>query len=69
MSLLVAALCHDLDHPGYSNNFLKLTGSPMAHLYPNSILENNHLVQTMAILKNENIFSHLKEDQYKTVSC
>ncbi|KAL5456956.1 hypothetical protein EMCRGX_G034185 [Ephydatia muelleri] len=67
VSLLVAALCHDLDHPGYGNNFLKLTGSPMAHLYPNSILENHHLVQTLAILKNENIFSHLKEDHYKTV--
>lgn len=69
VSLLIACLCHDLDHPGYSNSFLKLTDSPLAKLYPNSVLENHHLMQTIAILKNDNIFSHLKEHQYKTVSC
>uniref|UniRef100_A0A1I8FS45 PDEase domain-containing protein n=1 Tax=Macrostomum lignano TaxID=282301 RepID=A0A1I8FS45_9PLAT len=39
MALLIACLCHDLDHRGTDNKFQKLTLSPLAQLYSSSMLE------------------------------
>jgi hypothetical protein len=41
--ILIAALCHDLDHPGVNNSLLAGCGSDLATLYNDvSILENHH---------------------------
>jgi 3'5'-cyclic nucleotide phosphodiesterase len=41
--VLIAALCHDLDHPGVNNALLAGCGSDLACLYNDvSILENHH---------------------------
>lgn len=51
-ALLLAALCHDLDHPGLSNGFQINSKSPLASKYNNvSVLENHHFAVTMNILK------------------
>eukprot|EP00026_Physarum_polycephalum_P010417 Phypoly_transcript_10581.p1 GENE.Phypoly_transcript_10581~~Phypoly_transcript_10581.p1 ORF type:complete len:305 (+),score=45.55 Phypoly_transcript_10581:195-1109(+) len=51
-SLLIAALCHDLDHPGLSNGFQINSKSPLACKYNNvSVLENHHFAVTMKILQ------------------
>ncbi|KAJ1453197.1 hypothetical protein M885DRAFT_555206 [Pelagophyceae sp. CCMP2097] len=43
LALLLAALCHDLDHPGVTNAFLVATRAPLALRYnDNSVLESMH---------------------------
>ncbi|XP_060525449.1 cAMP and cAMP-inhibited cGMP 3',5'-cyclic phosphodiesterase 10A-like isoform X2 [Cylas formicarius] len=48
-TLLIASLCHDLDHGGYTNNFLQMTDDTLAQLYDESFLENHHYRVTMAL--------------------
>ncbi|XP_069177832.1 uncharacterized protein [Procambarus clarkii] len=43
LAALVAAVCHDLDHPGVNQPFLIKTDNHLAALYKNlSVLENHH---------------------------
>mmetsp|Transcript_19736 Transcript_19736/g.42501 ORF Transcript_19736/g.42501 Transcript_19736/m.42501 type:complete len:386 (-) Transcript_19736:375-1532(-) len=47
---LLAALIHDTDHPGVMNPFLTATRHPLAVLYNDrSILENHHAATSMAL--------------------
>ena len=42
-TILVAAAGHDVDHPGRTNGFLVKTSAPLALLYNDaSVLENHH---------------------------
>uniref|UniRef100_UPI00398EDCC6 cAMP and cAMP-inhibited cGMP 3',5'-cyclic phosphodiesterase 10A isoform X2 n=1 Tax=Pristiophorus japonicus TaxID=55135 RepID=UPI00398EDCC6 len=65
--LLVACLCHDLDHRGYSNSYLHKFDHPLAALYSTSTMEQHHFSQTVAILQLEghNIFANLPSDDYE----
>lgn len=56
--LLVACLCHDLDHRGTNNSFQTKTTSPLAILYTTSTMEHHHFDQCIMILNSEgnNIF-------------
>ena len=58
MSLLIAAAMHDYDHPGRTNAFLVDTGDPLAILYNDrSVLENHHAASSWSLLmKPENDF-------------
>lgn len=49
-ALLIAALCHDLDHLGYNNAFAKKFIPPFEKLYPASQMENYHIRETFRIL-------------------
>ena len=49
--LLVACLCHDLDHRGYSNTYLQKFDHPLAALYSTSTMEQHHFSQTVSILQ------------------
>jgi hypothetical protein len=41
---IVAAISHDVDHPGFNNNFLVNTKDEIALLYNDqSVLENHHV--------------------------
>ncbi|KAJ8978479.1 hypothetical protein NQ317_018732 [Molorchus minor] len=51
-SLIIAALCHDLDHSGFTNNFLQLTDDTLAQLYDESPLEYHHYRVAMIILSS-----------------
>ncbi|KAG0728422.1 cAMP-specific 3',5'-cyclic phosphodiesterase 7B [Chionoecetes opilio] len=43
LAALIAAVCHDLDHPGVNQPFLIATDNHLAALYKNfSVLENHH---------------------------
>lgn len=69
VALYVACLCHDLDHRGKNNEWMKIEGTPLAAVYTTSTLEHHHFNQTITILQHEghNIFSHLNSSEYKQV--
>jgi hypothetical protein len=54
--LLIAALCHDLQHPGVNNNFLIQTEDELAIRYNDTaVLESYHASQTFELLQNKNL--------------
>ncbi|XP_053310861.1 high affinity cGMP-specific 3',5'-cyclic phosphodiesterase 9A-like [Spea bombifrons] len=59
VGLIVASLCHDLDHPGLNNAYQVNAGTELAARYKNkSPLENHHWAVTQQILSHpqSNIF-------------
>eukprot|EP01133_Synstelium_polycarpum_P007201 gene7201-8364_t len=68
LSLLISAMCHDLNHPGFNNTFQVNAQTDLSLQYNDiSVLENHHANLTFKILKNNdcNILEGLNEDQYK----
>lgn len=68
LSLLVGALCHDMDHPGNTNSFEIATGTSRAIVYNDiSVLENYHAHQTFVVLYADcsNIFNQLDQGVQK----
>ncbi|VDK88955.1 unnamed protein product [Dibothriocephalus latus] len=49
--LLVASLCHDLDHRGRDNSYLRKNHTPLASLYTSSPLEHHHFNMAVTILQ------------------
>lgn len=69
-AMLIAALCHDIDHPGNTNDFELKTLSPMALTHnDDAVLERHHCRVTFIILnhKSAKILQHLDEARYKRV--
>ena len=70
ISALVAALAHDLGHPGFPNHFLIKSRDKIALRYNDkSVLENMHASKLFRILNNEetDIFARMApEDWFKT---
>ncbi|XP_048832127.1 high affinity cAMP-specific 3',5'-cyclic phosphodiesterase 7A isoform X3 [Brienomyrus brachyistius] len=57
---LLAAVTHDLDHPGVNQPFLIKTNHHLAALYKNtSVLENHHWRSAVGLLRESGLFSHL----------
>lgn len=69
LGLLVACLCHDLDHRGTNNAFQTKTESPLAILYSTSTMEHHHFDQCVMILNSEsnNIFQVILNFYYTYV--
>lgn len=69
ISLLVAGICHDLEHPGRNNTFMVQSGDPIAILYSSSPLEKHHYNQACLILqdKENDIFSNLETEKPKAI--
>jgi len=70
VSLIVAAMIHDTDHPGVMNPFLVNTRHPLAVLYNNrSVLENHHCATALALLERPelNFVSHLPTETQETM--
>ncbi|XP_064105457.1 cGMP-specific 3',5'-cyclic phosphodiesterase-like [Macrobrachium nipponense] len=69
LGLLVACLCHDLDHRGTNNSFQTKTDSPLAILYSTSTMEHHHFDQCVMILSQDsnNIFQSLDAESYRKV--
>ncbi|XP_030383379.1 calcium/calmodulin-dependent 3',5'-cyclic nucleotide phosphodiesterase 1 isoform X2 [Scaptodrosophila lebanonensis] len=65
---LLAALIHDYEHTGTTNNFHVNSRSDMAMLYNDrSVLENHHVSATFKMLKDDdcNILAHLSREEYR----
>ncbi|KAG5461405.1 MAG: hypothetical protein BJ554DRAFT_6410 [Olpidium bornovanus] len=55
-ALLVAALCHDLGHPGVNNMYMTTQRTALAELYNDTaVLENYHSASLFALLRREKI--------------
>ncbi|KAK7582390.1 hypothetical protein V9T40_013835 [Parthenolecanium corni] len=69
LGLLVACLCHDLDHRGTNNAFQSKIESPLAILYTTSTMEHHHFDQCVMILNSDgnNIFQALSPEDYRAV--
>lgn len=74
-AVLIAALTHDVGHPGNNNQFEVNTFSELAFRYNDmSVLEQHHCSVTFEIIKKHNLHSLLTPDEFKTfrktiVSC
>lgn len=68
---LVAAICHDIDHPGKTSAFLCNSGSELAVLYNDiSVLESHHAALTFKLTLSDpsvNIFKNLDQETFKEV--
>jgi len=70
LAAILAAVVHDTDHPGQSNDFLIAVADPLAIKYnDNSPLENHHLCASFNLLhRNEYNFLHnMERDTYRTL--
>lgn len=64
--LLLSALCHDLEHTGRTNAFEIATRSPLALLYnDHSVLENHHASTGFALLTSTGVLAGLSADKAK----
>ena len=54
--MFVACLCHDVDHRGYTNQFLTKSHSPLAAIYSTSTMEHHHFNHTITILQVRMLF-------------
>ena len=69
LSLMIAALGHDLEHPGYNNAFCVNALTPLALTYSDqSPLENHHLAVLWSILRSSGceLFEPLANDHLRT---
>jgi hypothetical protein len=67
VSCLIAALVHDIGHPGFNNNFMINSKSDLAMVYNDQhVLENFHAAEGFRILttSNTNIFNKLEKSQF-----
>jgi hypothetical protein len=70
LSIIIAALGHDVGHPGLTNAFQINSSSEMAITYnDSSCLENFHLTKLFKTLRKEeyNIFEKLSTQDYKKI--
>ena len=66
LGMLVACLCHDLDHRGTNNTFERKRNNPLARLYSTSTLERHHLNHCLLLLniKGNGILDNLSKVNY-----
>ncbi|XP_078621466.1 high affinity cAMP-specific and IBMX-insensitive 3',5'-cyclic phosphodiesterase 8B-like isoform X4 [Branchiostoma floridae x Branchiostoma japonicum] len=69
VAALLAAVSHDVDHPGRTNSFLCNAGSELAILYNDvAVLESHHSALTFQLTWRDdrcNIFKNLSRDDYR----
>ncbi|KAI8912553.1 hypothetical protein EDD86DRAFT_201692 [Gorgonomyces haynaldii] len=69
-SMYLAAIIHDHDHPGVTNNFLVSTLDSKAMLYNDkAVLESHHLASSFQVLSQpqNNFLSHLSKAEFKAI--
>ena len=72
LSIVVACIIHDINHPGVNNAYLWKTGDDLAILYNDaSVLENMHVSLFYQILKKNNgefnIFDNFNRERYSYI--
>ncbi|XP_068915494.1 dual 3',5'-cyclic-AMP and -GMP phosphodiesterase 11 isoform X3 [Tenebrio molitor] len=69
LALMIACLCHDLDHRGTNNSFQIKASSPLAQLYSTSTMEHHHFDQCLMILNSpgNQLLSNISSEEYSRV--
>jgi hypothetical protein len=70
LGLLLAAICHDIDHRGRNNAFMTRAHTPLAQVYSaGSVMEHHHLAYTMTLLSDPalNVLGNVAPDVYPAV--
>ena len=68
LALLLAAICHDLEHPGTTNAYQCNTGSALALRYNDtSVLENHHCAVGFQLLERSRLLDGLTDGEYKAL--
>ncbi|XP_021345883.1 calcium/calmodulin-dependent 3',5'-cyclic nucleotide phosphodiesterase 1-like isoform X2 [Mizuhopecten yessoensis] len=65
---IIAALIHDYEHTGTTNNFHIMTGSEVAILYNDrAVLENHHISASFRMMKTDecNIVANLSREEFR----
>ena len=68
--LIVAAICHDINHDGFTNVYNEKAETPLGILFKNqSVMETHHCAVTIDIITKEetNLFEHLNPAEYKSM--
>jgi len=68
--LLVAAICHDANHDGFTNTYNIKAETPLGILFKNqSVMETHHCAIAISVISKEecNIFSSLSTDEFKNM--
>lgn len=69
-ALMISALVHDIDHPGYNNQFMIHTKNTIAEKYNYiSVLENHHINITFNILDKINLLNNLSSNKYNKIKA
>ena len=50
LALMLACVCHDIDHRGVNNAFVTKAGGPLGQLYESAVMEQHHVTITIALL-------------------
>ncbi|XP_038133702.1 cGMP-specific 3',5'-cyclic phosphodiesterase isoform X2 [Cyprinodon tularosa] len=68
LALMIATLCHDLDHRGVNNSYIQRSEHPLAQLYCHSTMEHHHFDQCLMILTSpgNQILSALSLAEYRS---
>nr|XP_029715287.1 dual 3',5'-cyclic-AMP and -GMP phosphodiesterase 11-like isoform X3 [Aedes albopictus]XP_029715288.1 dual 3',5'-cyclic-AMP and -GMP phosphodiesterase 11-like isoform X3 [Aedes albopictus] len=69
LALIIACLCHDLDHRGTNNSFQIKASSPLAQLYSTSTMEHHHFDQCLMIINSpgNQILLNMSSEDYSRV--
>jgi len=68
LSFMIAAICHDIKHPGRSNTFCVQTESPLALLYNNvAVLERYHSASCLQLLDSSKLMANVPREERQLV--
>jgi hypothetical protein len=68
--LIVAAICHNVNHDGFTNVYNEKAETPLGILFKNqSVMETHHCSAAIDVISKEdsNIFAALDKDEYKMI--
>ncbi|KAL7058271.1 hypothetical protein AAHC03_016407 [Spirometra sp. Aus1] len=68
MCSILAALCHDIDHPGVNQSFLINSRQMLAMFYKDSLLENHHANVSIAIFSRTRVFKGFSQRRWRSLT-
>jgi len=69
LSLVIACLCHDLDHRGTNNSYQIKSSNNLARLYSTSTMEHHHFDQCLMLLSSNGnqLLTNVSKEEFKSV--
>jgi len=69
LALVIACLCHDLDHRGTNNSFQVKSSNSLFQVYSTSTMEHHHFDQCIMLLNTNGtqLLANVSKDEFKSV--